>query len=309
MSVLWSDIKLATFQKMFAANGDQIPTDTSARDYSASMPWVANEALQMLATAGKFIIKSIDIAHNPTKNLLPGTDHIFSMERGILTFEADKARSLFFEYFGVGTFDVLVDGIIVYSGVLESRRGYSAIKKLIENNDDKKVTLNIRSEYPLAVKNVALYSANFESDEDVPTFASKVRYDLKELVSDFYMLSTEDIYYEGDSDVTRYVRTSDYFQEGNTVLVLDRDTPGNYRIYYKAYPQSITLETTDDTELSIDPEVAALMPLYMASQLYKDDDNSIATSFRNEFELAFSRLKDSVNTPSAETFTSESGWI
>lgn len=129
------------------------------------------------------------------------------------------------------------------------------------------------------------------------------------MVDDFYMLSTEDIYYEGGADVSRYVRTSDYFQEGNTVLVLDRDTPGNFKIYYKAYPQNITLDTTDDTVLSIDPEVAALMPLYMASQLYKDDDNSIATSYRNEFEVAFGRLKDNVNTPSAERFTSESGWI
>jgi hypothetical protein len=47
----------------------------------------------------------------------------------------------------------------------------------------------------------------------------------------------------------------------------------------------------------------------MASQLYKDDDNGIATAYRNEFEVAFERLKDSAKTPSAERLTSESGWI
>jgi hypothetical protein len=105
------------------------------------------------------------------------------------------------------------------------------------------------------------------------------------------------------------MRTSDYFQEGNTVLVLDRDTPGNFRVYYKAYPQKITQETGDDEVLSIDDEVAPLLCLYMASQLYKEDDNSIATTYRNEFEVGFERLKDRASTPSSERFTSESGWI
>lgn len=307
--ITWGDVKLTTFQKMFSADGDSIPTDSSARDYEAAMPSAANEALQMLATAGKFIIKTINIAHNPVKNLLTGADHIKSMERGTLTFEADRVRSIFFEFYGVGSYEVSVDGTVVKSGTLESRQGYSSLGFLVPNEDDKKVVLTITSKYPIALKNVALYSADFESDEDVPTFAEKVRYNLKELVDDFYMLSTDDVYYEGDADVTRYIRTQDYFQEGNTVLVLDRDTPGNFRIYYKAYPQQITRDTPDDAILSVDPEVGALMPLYMASQIYKEDDNAIATAYRNEFEVAFGRLRDSVNTPSAERFTSESGWI
>lgn len=307
--VTWGDIKLATFQKMFSANGDSIPTDSSARDYEAAMPFAANEALQMLATAGKFIIKNIDIAHNPVKNLITGKDHIKSMERGTITFEGDEVRSIYFEYFGVGTYDVFIDGVAVISGSMEGKKGYSSIKFLVPNEEDKHVTLVFKSRYPLALKNVALYSADFETDADVPTFAEKVRYNLKELVDDFYMLSASDIYYEGDADISRYVRTQDFFQEGNTVLVLDRDTPGNFKVYYKAYPQQITTSTPNDTVLSVDPEVAALMPLYMASQIYKEDDSAIATAYRNEFELAFSRLRDSVNTPSAERFTSESGWI
>ena len=93
------------------------------------------------------------------------------------------------------------------------------------------------------------------------------------------------------------------------MLVLDRDTPGNFRVYYKAYPQKITLETPDEEELAIDDEVYPLLCLYMASQLFLDDDSSTATIYRNNFEVGFERLKDSVSTPSAERFTSESGWI
>ena len=67
----WKDIKVATLQKMEAADGNEIPTDDSVTDYVAAMPQAANEALLLLSTAGKFIIKSISIGHNPMENLIP----------------------------------------------------------------------------------------------------------------------------------------------------------------------------------------------------------------------------------------------
>lgn len=307
--VTWADIKLITMQKLFSAIGNTIPQDASTRDYIAAMPGAANEGLALLATAGKFIIKPIDIAHNPIKNLLTNGKHIYSQESGVMTFSTFGARSLYFEYFGEGTCTITVGADQFAVEELTASTGYKSVRVLIDNPDKLEVKVDFESVYPLAVKNVALYSATFPTEDDIPTFAEKVRYPLKEMVSDFYMLSTEDIYYEGDVDVSRYMRTSDYFQEGNTVLVLDRDTPGNFRVYYKAYPQKITQETGDDEVLSIDDEVVPLLCLYMASQLYKEDDNSIATTYRNEFEVGFDRLKDRASTPSSERFTSESGWI
>lgn len=305
----WKDIKLTTLQKMFAAEGNQIPNDESVTDYIAGMPAAANEALQLLATAGKFIIKSIDIAHNPVKNLLADGGNIFSQERGTLRFKADGARSLYFECFGVGNYSVKVADTEVLAGEIVHRNGYAACSLLIPNEEDLQVVLEIVSDYPLAVKNVALYSANFETVEEVQPYTEKVRYDLRKLAPDFYALDPQGIYFEGDNKDSRYIQTTDYFQEGDKVLVLDRNVPGNYKIYYKAYPQRITAETLDSEELAIDDEVAPLLPLYMASQLYKDDDNGIATSYRNEFEVAFERLMRNSAAPSAERFTSESGWI
>lgn len=305
----WKDIKVITLQKMFAAEGSVIPNDESVKDYIAGMPGAANEALQMLATVGKFIIKTIDIAHNPVKNLLSDGAKIVSQERGTIKFSADGARSMYFECFGVGTYSVKIDDEEVASGELTSKHGYSPYKAHIPNAYDKKVVLEIASSYPLAVKNVALYSADFESLEDIQPFSEKVRYNLRELAPDFYALDSKSIYFEGDESNVRYLQTTDFFQEGDKVLVLDRDVPGNYKIYYKAYPQQITEDTLDSEVLSIDDEVAPLLPLYMASQLYKDDDNGIATSYRNEFEVAFERLKANNVSPSAEKFTSESGWI
>ena len=54
----WVDIKLATLQKMFASDGSAIPSDESTNDYISAMPYVANEGIQMLASAGKYLVKS-----------------------------------------------------------------------------------------------------------------------------------------------------------------------------------------------------------------------------------------------------------
>jgi hypothetical protein len=202
----WKEIKLATLQKMFAAEGSAIPSDESTIDYIAGMPFVANEALQMLSTAGKFIQKSIQIEHEKSKNI----------------------------------------------------------------ND--------------------------------------CRYNLKELAGDFFQLGENQVYYQ-NPDGTEYRQYSEYAKEGDSVLVLFGAETGTYTVYYRAYPEEITELTEDDYELPLDREVAVLLPLYMASQLYKDDDNGIATTYRNEFEVALERLSPTVYTRGYEEYTSESGWI
>ena len=121
------------------------------------------------------------------------------------------------------------------------------------------------------------------------------------------MIDPQGIYFEGAYQ--KYLQTSDFYQEGTKTLVLDRDMIGSFTVYYRAYPVQITTETEDTYELPIDPEVYVLLPLYMASQLYKDDDNAIATAYRNEFEVGFERLVNSANLSAYEEFTSESGWV
>lgn len=310
-TITWGDIKLKTLQKLYATNNGStsIPTDNSTREYISAMPGAANEALQMLATAGKFIIKHIDIAHIPVKNLIPNAENIRSVERGTIEYSADKARSFYFELKGKVTLTITVGDTEGEPIELESATGFSGYRYLIENTDDLTVKVSFVSDYPFGLKNVALYSADYQTADDIPAYSEYIRYDLSQMLDDFYMVDNSQVIYEGDANVARYTATTDYFQEGFKVMLIHRDKPGNYKVYYKAYAPMITLDTPDDTELALDPEVAALLPLYMASQLYKDDDVGIATIYRNEFEVAFERLTKAVSAPSSEKFVSVSGWI
>lgn len=302
----WYDLKLATLQKMFAAD-DRIIADESTLGYISAMPHCANEGLSMLATAGKFITKELRIAQMDILNLVSNTEanaiHEFS---DTYSYQVDEGQSYYFEVSGTGTCDIYVDGAVVDSITIETQ-GYVPFKGLIANTLKKPVKFEFTTSYPMGLKNIAIYSQTFADDESVVPFRQKIKYDLKELAPDFYMIDPQGIYYEGAYQ--KYLQTSDFYQEGTKTLVLDRDMIGNFTIYYRAYPVLLTAETEDEYELPLDPEVYTLLPLYMASQLYKDDDNGIATAYRNEFEVGFDRLVNSANLSAYEKFTSASGWI
>ena len=302
----WYDLKLATLQKMFAAD-DRIVADESTLGYVAAMPHCANEGLALLATAGKFITKSVKIAQMDIQNLVSSSvaDPIHEFSDSY-SYQADEGQSFYFEVSGAGTCDIYVDEIL-FDSITIDNKGYEAFKGLITNSDKKPVKFVFTTSYPMGLKNVAIYKESFADADDVVPYTDKVKYDMTKLAEDFYMIDPQGIYYEGAYQ--KYLQTSDFYQEGTKTLVLDRDMIGNFTIYYRAYPVQLTADTDDEYELPIDPEVYVLLPLYMASQLYKDDDNGIATAYRNEFEVGFERLVNSANLSAYEQFTSESGWI
>ena len=319
----WKDIKLATLQKMFSSNGTTIQVDSSTQEYIYSMPQAANEGLQLLSTAGKFIVKPWTVNNFPCRNLL-GEQYKNLRYVGEATFKVTGARSYYFEALGTnitctltieaqdGTSTPVVipihtpDDETPHAGI-DSQSDYSVFKGLIPNENKKEVTLKFSSDYPYNLRNICFYGEKFAAVKDIPDYQEFLKFNLKELIEDFYQLSESDIYLEQNNSPS-YLAASNYYQEANNTLVIPRKDTGVYTVYYKAYPGEITLSTPDDYELTLDPEVASILPLYMASQLYKDDDNAIATVYRNEFEVARESLSQKARVSKREEFISESGW-
>lgn len=309
----WKDIKYTTLQKMFSITGSSttIPNDSATMEYINAMPAACNEALQYLATAGKFIIKEFQYINYPFDNLL-GRD-TFKTETIVndtKTYEVEGAKSYYFRIAGTPTscklfignvesvnFEVDSDGFISYKGNIP----------FTGEEEDTTVKLVISATSPVNIANVCFYGCAFKSDDKVPQYEQYIRLNLTELVPDFYQLAPAELYSLGKGG-NDYIVADDYFQEADKTLVIPRDKQGTFIIHYRAYPQQITLDTLDDTELSLDPEVATLIPLYMASQLYKDDDNAIATVYRNEFQVAFEALTQGAMVPKKEKFITSSGW-
>ena len=135
-----------------------------------------------------------------------------------------------------------------------------------------------------------------------PTTSGAKQYHLKELASDFYSLDTV---YFGDN----LLKTYDYRFIGTDTLLTDSNGE-KITVIYKAYPEKITADTADDYELPLYPEVCELLPCFMASQLYKDDDMSTATVYWNEFSALLEDIKNNFLEPCGSTdgFVDTKGW-
>lgn len=92
-----------------------------------------------------------------------------------------------------------------------------------------------------------------------------------------------------DGDI--YDVAEDWSLEGDDVLVIPGNVEGEYTVWYRAYPQTITAQTPDDEAIDMTPDAAALIPLYIAAELYKEDELAMATVLRNEYEDGLQKLQ------------------
>ncbi|MDR0248119.1 MAG: hypothetical protein LBI44_00425 [Oscillospiraceae bacterium] len=133
------------------------------------------------------------------------------------------------------------------------------------------------------------------------------RCDLAEAAEDFLALETDGVYFDSGA---RRDRVSDYTLAGGHMLLLPKRSAGAWVIYYTAAPPAVTERTPDGEEPPLAPEAAALLPLYMASQLMKDDDAALASQYRADFERGMETLRRSRSAAGREDaeFFCASGW-
>lgn len=304
----WGECKLYALQKIDPTVNSLVPNrNTSA--YLNAIVAVANRGLQDLSTAGKYIVKSFNITQSEPKNILPMPLYlmdIYDHYSDDIPYQADGATSYYFEVDGTATVQIYVDGVLTDT-IQNATKGFTAYKGFISNPNKKTVKIVFSGLYHYQYTNIALYDTNFETVADIWDFVSEKRYNLKTLKNDFYKLVTTDLVLQSGFNQTRYAKSSEYYWEGDSTLVLNGCQKGNWKVHYYAYPQEITTTTLDNEELSLDSEVAALLPLYIASQLMQDDDISIADYFATEYEKGKQQLKPTQSIGKSQ-FVDENGW-
>lgn len=136
---------------------------------------------------------------------------------------------------------------------------------------------------------------------------SWMAYDLKELTADYYCLGEVKL-----ESGTAYGIYHGYAMEGDRMLLLPAEETGTFRIWYNAYAPRITKDTPEDFVLDLHPEALSMVALYMAGQLYKDDDISIAQIYMNEFMVWLEELKESARRAAGRNsgggWHSKTGW-
>ena len=311
MSETWESVQIATLQKMGLITGDALISNTTTAPALAAMPPVANRGLQLLSTAGKYITKSHEITQDSLDgvNLLPSVLLMMNVYQHLNEdsepYTAVGAKSYYFEVDNPATVEIYVGGVLTTTVSHTGSGTFTAYKGNISNPSYEEVSIYFKGSYPYQYTNIALYGVTFASDALVWDYVSERRYDMKTLVSDFYRL--KNIVYQPGFNDGRYEKTASFYQEGDSVIVLNGFNKGRWKVFYYAYPQTITKTTLGSTVLSLDPEVAALLSTYIASELMLEDEPSMAVQFRNEFEVARGELKPS-DTGSTVQFSYDGGW-
>ena len=180
-----------------------------------------------------------------------------------------------------------------------------SLKKMFLNNDD--LSIDKLNEYreskkyktylfamPQACNEAINYICNLEPViKSYELTVEKERYDLKELIEDFKCIEN-------------IISNKKWNMETDSILKIDT-TAGNIIIYYEAYPTLIDFESTEETKLNINKECVRYIPLYIAGELYKDDDLTLSTVYMNEFmtniNLLTGRTKNVVNNSIKPTYT------
>lgn len=119
------------------------------------------------------------------------------------------------------------------------------------------------------------------SDERIVVSANKMYINLLEFVPDLFNVSTAAVALNEEL-------FSQFELYGNSLIM--EPALGTLSLVYYAYPALLKPDSPDDTEIPLDVDAAVLIPLYIASELYKDDDNSLATMYRNQFETGLESL-------------------
>lgn len=115
-----------------------------------------------------------------------------------------------------------------------------------------------------------------EMQADVPR-------DLKDFVPRFYEIVTV-----LKCDGAKRFETLDFATDDGSVLRMFFD--GIFVINHTVRCEQITGATADEQEIELEREAAAIIPLYIASQIYKHDNAQLSTVWRNEFEAARQEL-------------------
>lgn len=170
-----------------------------------------------------------------------------------------------------------------------------SVKELNTYREDKKYKTYLYA-MPQACNEAINYICNLEPI--IKTYSlviDKQRTNLKDKISDFKY-------------VKNIIANREWNMESNEVLNIEPSS-NEIIIYYEAVPTFITSTTTDTDTLNINNDCLRFVPLYIAGELYKDDDLTLSTVYMNEFlnniNLITDRVKNITNNKIVPIYTIE----
>jgi hypothetical protein len=286
MKTTWSEIRQAVYRLMFLE-------DAEMPYYEKYLYDAANYALNEIAMNVQPIVACYEISQMPLANCVPEDERCFSHgnEDAVITIDA-KASAYSFQCDGNGTCTIEYTDGTSETVTMEAERTLLPYKGFFASDDVRRLIFS--GSYAYRVRSLAVYPYVYGgAEDDIPSFEKYRVYDMEALTHDetkgrMFLSFLEDVPVVRVADGTERGEdeAADYFSERGSLLYLNAQEEGTFRVFYKQYPTKITSATSDDFELEISPEAVPLVPLLMAWRMCKDDDERKAILYFNEYQNA-----------------------
>lgn len=262
-----------------------------------------------------------------------------------ISFTGDFVKGIYFEVCGTGKYEVKLpkqvrDGenqpwednfdIVAYESFSEN--GFVPFKILVRNEGGKYITdicreqrekeiqnealttrytgaviITFKGEYAYTIRNLAMYHTLLSDDKErIPESNALIQYDMSKLVPDFQRFGSPPlIIHQGN-----IVLGSAYTIVGNR-LALAQSGFGAYEIEYVAKPQQIEYknEIPDSVQIELDEDLAALLPVLVASYIWLDDEPEKAQYYYNMYAQRAAELSRATRGDGTLPFVSvNKGW-
>ena len=274
----YNDIKLATLQKMFCDVTTAEPTMLT-KSYLDKMPYLLNCAIQRITAAGFGESKYAQIISAVPKNMLGDSPLYYKVRRveGEETFRAHEGKSYFLEVFGKGTIKIFVGDELIKTIENTDENVFKKYKGNLKNDENKAVTLVFSGSSSFLHKNIAVYNDSFSSDDAVYEISEMKFYNMDEITSDFYKFDSESVVIcDGENKAYGFM--------GEKTFCINGLISGVFKVPYIAYPQIITNSTSENAPLKLPEQLCGIIPYYIASELYLEEDSGLCVGWRNKFE-------------------------
>lgn len=160
------------------------------------------------------------------------------------------------------------------------------IEELETYKSDKKYKTYLDA-MPQACNEAINYIINLEpiiKSKELEKASQNATYDLKKIISDYKKLH---------NIISEY--SVMWKMLTKNIMEINGWSQGKIEIYYEAYPELITKNTPTQQKIDLEESFARIIPLYIAGELYKDDDLTLSTMYMNEFMTNLSTMVNNDN--------------
>jgi hypothetical protein len=200
------------------------------------------------------------------------------------------------------TFEVCGKGSYRVAGgdsVYVSSSAFIEVRGKIDQASATGAVIAFEGDYTLSVRNAAVYADVMETI-DIPAYKARTEYSVNEV--DFIAL-------DGKSIAADDMRLYGIEIIDNRRISVPFSTAGEIGVRYQRKVEEVTINTGDNEDIDIDPDLERLLPLLVASYAYLTDDTTAkAQYYRQLYESDRATVMREIRNLDPNNLIKTNGW-